>query len=93
MPISNDELKEYIDDIYSHLEYVFAITQRMEEKIKNEEGDIDLFRKLSFYLTPNMNHWLNGMQTGNVKDLRETLERRMKEGTQDSTKKDKKKKK
>lgn len=57
----------------------FAISQKWQAEVQSTEGDSDLYRKLAFYLTPNLNHWINGMQAGNMKDLDELFKRRLDE--------------
>ncbi len=84
--IDNVELREFIEDIKSHLEYVLGETQYMQNKINELEGDSDLFRKLEFYLTPNINHWINGIQAGNIKDL-ESLEESRTEAAREEVRK------
>ena len=73
----SDILKNYVDNIESHLQTALAVATNMQQHVMNTEGDSDLFRKLSMYLTPNLTHWLSGPQPGNIKDLKETLARRL----------------
>lgn len=73
MPVSNERLKQYIDGLEDHLRYCLSATQQIQSEVQAAEGDSDLLRKFSFYLTPNLNHWINGEQAGNVKDLRSVL--------------------
>lgn len=68
--------KHYIDHIEDHLRTALKLAQMMEADIQESEGDSDLFRKVSFYLVPSLNHWLIGAQAGNIKDLRDCLARR-----------------
>lgn len=77
MPIDNDRLKVYIEDINGALKLAFDNARRLQAEVQNTEGDSDLFRKLSMYLTPNINHWITGEQAGNVKDLKSVLEQRL----------------
>jgi hypothetical protein len=77
MQIENEKLKKYIDDLTTHLNNAFTTSQIMQTEIQNVEGDSELFRKLSFYLTPNLNHWINGVQAGNIKDLESMLNERI----------------
>ena len=73
MPVSNESLKTYIDQLEGHLKLALSMTIVMQNEVQANEGDSDLLRKFSFYLTPNLNHWINGEQAGNVKDLRSVL--------------------
>lgn len=73
-------LKNYRDNIESHLEYSLAIAQNMQQVVFTEEGDSDLNRYLSFYLIPALTHWTTGAQAGNMKFLKELLDRRESEG-------------
>ena len=68
-------LEKFVNDIESHLQAALASSQNMQVHVQNTEGDSELFRKLAFYTTPNFSHWISGMQSGNVKDLKETLKR------------------
>ena len=72
-----DEYEEYlknnVKDLRNYLESAFYLAQKMQIDIKEKEGDSDLFRKFAFYLTPNLNHWINGLQAGNIKDLEITI--------------------
>ena len=69
----------YIDSIEDHLRSAFTLAQYMEKDLQELEGDSDLFRKVSYYLVPSLNHWLVGAQAGNIKDLRDTLAKRFEE--------------
>lgn len=71
-----DVLKNYVDNIESHLQHALAVASNLQQHVMETESDTDLFRKLSMYLTPNLTHWLTGPQPGNIKDLRELLARR-----------------
>jgi hypothetical protein len=73
---TEDKLKNYTDHIASHLETALQLALQMQQLTMDSEGDSDLYRKLAFYLTPNLNHWVSGPQAGNVKDLRELFARR-----------------
>ena len=70
-----------IDNLLSHFEYHFKTALTMAEEMKkcvmDVEGDSDIHRKLQMYTIPNLTHWLNGAQAGNIKDLKETLARRI----------------
>ena len=70
-------LKNYVDNIESHLQHALAVANAMQQHVMDTEGDSDLHRKLCMYLTPNLNHWIVGAQAGNIKDLKETLARRL----------------
>lgn len=76
MQIDNDILKNNIDNIKHHLESALKLSQSMQVEVQNAEGDSELFRKFSIYLTPSLNHWINGMQAGNMRDLNEVLKLR-----------------
>lgn len=93
MNIDNDRLKTYIDNIDSALRSALTLSQQLQSEIQTTEGDTDLFRKLAMYLTPNMNHWIDGLQAGNVRDLRLVLEQRTPRIEQPKEKKKKKSKK
>lgn len=69
----SDATKNYIDYIEDHLKAAFDNAQMLEKYLEETEGDSDLFRKVSFYLVPSLNHWLVGAQAGNIKDLRDAL--------------------
>jgi len=71
-----EKLKEYKDAIDMHLQAAFRAAAEMQAVVSESEGDSDLFRKLAFYLTPNLNHWINGAQAGSMKDLGELLSKR-----------------
>lgn len=49
-----------------------------QARVHAEEGDSELFRKLSMYLQPNLKHWIDGAQCGNVMDLTKYYERQPK---------------
>jgi hypothetical protein len=70
-------MQESLEQIRQHLEIALAIAQRWQVEVQNTEGDSDLFRKLAFYLTPSLAHWINGAQAGGMKDLEETFARRL----------------
>jgi hypothetical protein len=61
--------------IKSYLEDAHRIAAKWQQDVYAVEGDSALFRKLSAYLTPNLQHWISGAQAGNVKDLEETLKK------------------
>lgn len=71
-----EKLKEYKDTIDMHLNAAFRAAAEMQAIVSDSEGDSDLFRKLAFYLTPNLNHWINGAQAGSMKDLDTTITKR-----------------
>jgi hypothetical protein len=50
-------------------------------RVQANEGDSELLRKLKMYLVPNMKHWLDGAQNGNVLDLEKYFERIQKENS------------
>lgn len=75
-----------LDQIKKHLQSALDLSQAWQTKVQTEEGDTDLTRKLAFYLTPNLNHWLHGQQAGNMKDLEELFKKRDEKAT-DQTKK------
>jgi|SRR5690606_29642644 len=77
-----DKIKNYVDHIDDHLSMALNLAQKMQELVLETEGDSDLNRKLAFYLIPNLTHWIVGAQAGNMKDLKETLARRL--ATQES---------
>lgn len=81
MNIDNKELEEFIKDIDSHISHVYAKSRTMQDLVQQAEGDSDLYRKLSFYLTPSMHHWLEGLQAGNIRDLQELLNSRSGSGS------------
>jgi hypothetical protein len=72
-------IKNYIGDIQDHLKSALALSQQLQSRVQEVEGDSDLYRKLAYYLTPSLNHWIEGLQAGNIKDLNELLDRREKE--------------
>ena len=78
MEQSPEKLKEYKDAIDMHLQAAFRAAAEMQSIVSDSEGDSDLFRKLSFYLTPNLNHWINGAQAGSMKDIDSLLTKRQK---------------
>jgi hypothetical protein len=73
----SDTMKHYVDNIEDHLKTALANAQMLQAHILETEGDSDLHRKLAFYLTPALIHWVDGAQAGNMKDLKETLNRRL----------------
>jgi hypothetical protein len=75
----NGIMKNHKDNIHSHLEIAFNLAQQMQVEVQNQEGDSDLYRKLACYLVPGLNHWINGPQAGNMKDLDELFKRRVDE--------------
>jgi len=77
-----DKIKNYVDHIDDHIAMALNLAQQMQAVVLETEGDSDLNRKLAFYLIPNLTHWVAGAQAGNMKDLKETLARRL--ATQES---------
>lgn len=69
-------IENYIDNIDNHLQAALSNALILEKHLETVEGDSDLYRKIAFYLSPSLNHWLIGAQAGNIKDLRELLARR-----------------
>ena len=76
--LTPEKLKEYKDSIDAHLQNAFRAAAEMQALVSESEGDSDLFRKLAFYLTPNLNHWINGGQAGGMKDIDALLSKRLK---------------
>jgi len=76
MQQNNDSLKAHITNIQNHLEYALDVAKRMQDEVQTSEGDSELFRKISYYLAPNLNHWINGAQSGSIKDLESLLKSR-----------------
>lgn len=74
----SDIIKNYIDHIEDHLNVARENAILLQTHVQETEGDSDLHRKLAFYLTPSLNHWIEGAQAGNMKDLRELLDNREK---------------
>jgi hypothetical protein len=87
MQVDNEKLKIYITELEKHLHSAFNVTRMMQIEVQNTEGDSDLHRKFAMYLTPNLDHWINGLQAGNVKDLKAVLEERMAPPKQEKKKK------
>jgi hypothetical protein len=58
-----------IDELDYHLKMAFNSALKMA----NEEhpGDDDVGRTLRFYTIPNLKHWIDGAQAGNLKHLHE----------------------
>lgn len=71
-----DVVRNYIARIEENLNAALSNTLLLQKHVEEIEGDSDLYRKLAFYLSPNLNHWISGVQAGNMKDLRELLNRR-----------------
>ncbi len=63
----------YLKDIKESLLKAQASAHAMQTMLQTTEGDTDLFRKLAYYMTPNLHHWLNGLQAGGIKDIEATL--------------------
>lgn len=76
MPTTHEELNRYRGDIVSNLQMALNAAINMQQLVHDTEGESDLYRKLAFYLTPSLQHWLTGAQAGNMKDLAETFWRR-----------------
>lgn len=70
-------LQNYIDNIEDHLKTAAAIALHLQTYVLQTEGDTDLFRKLSYYMVPNLNHWIDGSQAGSIKDMKEALAQRV----------------
>jgi len=70
-------LHNYIENIEDHLKTAAAIAQHMRDHVFQTEGDSELFRRLSYYTVPGLNHWIEGSQAGSAKDLKECLARRL----------------
>lgn len=68
--------KNYIEHVEDHLNTALANAVLLQKHIQETEGDSDLYRKVSFYLIPTLNHWLHGAQAGSMKDLRDALNKR-----------------
>jgi hypothetical protein len=73
MQQKTDTIKNHITNIQNHLEYALDVAKRMQDEVQAGEGDSELFRKISYYLVPNLNHWINGTQSGSIKDLEALL--------------------
>jgi hypothetical protein len=72
-----DVVKNYIDHIENSLSIALSNALLLQKHVEETEGDSDLYRKLAYYLSPSLNHWMTGAQAGNMKDLRELLNRRI----------------
>ena len=72
----DEQLKNYTDNIAGHLQSALQLALQMQGAVIHTEGDTDLHRKIAYYLIPNLNHWIEGTQAGNVKDLRDLLAKR-----------------
>jgi len=70
---ASEEYKNYLEQIKYHLEVSLTLAEKMQEKVQGNEGDSDLYRKLAFYLRPNLHHWIHGTQAGGIKDLNTLL--------------------
>ncbi len=71
-------IKHHVDQIAEHLDKALGNAVQLQEHVLATEGDTDLYRKLAFYLTPSLQHWLTGAQAGNMKDLNDLLDKRAK---------------
>lgn len=72
------ELKVYVNAIEEKFQSALTLAIQLQAHIEQTEGDSDLHRKIAYYLVPNLNHWINGSQTGNIKDLNELIGKRKK---------------
>jgi len=90
MPLTIEELLEYVKVIDTSLKTAQQHALKLRHVVQQQEGDSDLYRKIEFYTVPNLTHWIEGLQAGNVKDLFDTLNGRL---PKVETKKEKKKKK
>lgn len=77
MITSQQLIQKYVNDIEEYLTIALVNASNLQSLIHETEGDSDLHRKLQMYLVPNLNHWIYGAQAGNIKDLKETLARRL----------------
>ncbi len=84
--LDNEVLKNYIDNIDNHLSTALNLAIQLQTAVQNTEADGELLRKMTAYLTPNLNHWVNGMQAGNIKDLRQVLAKRLAEQSKNAVK-------
>ena len=75
-PYKKVNMSTELNLIKSYLEDAHRIAAKWQQDVYAVEGDSALFRKLSAYLTPNLQHWISGAQAGNVKDLEETLSKK-----------------
>lgn len=64
-----------------------SIAQQWQDRVQSEEGDSDLYRKLAYYLTPNLLHWVTGKQAGSMEDLDELVKRRVRDSKSNANKK------
>lgn len=58
-----------IASIETHLQAALGDAINLQAHVMAEEGDSDLYRKIAFYLVPSLQHWITGVQAGNMKDL------------------------
>jgi len=72
----DDVIKKFIEDIDVALNTALVNAQHLQQSVQKTEGDSELYRKLAFYLVPNLNHWVSGAQAGSVKDLKDLMARR-----------------
>lgn len=73
---TKEQLKNYTDNIAGHLNVALNLALQMQQLVAETEGDSDLYRKLAYYLTPNLSRWVSGAQAGNMQDLYELFARR-----------------
>ncbi len=59
--------------IRSYLQDAHRLATQWQQAEYAAHGDSALFRKLSAYLTPNLQHWVTGAQAGSIKDLEQHL--------------------
>jgi hypothetical protein len=71
-----ETIKNYVGHINDGLEKALANALHLQQHVHATEGDSDLYRKLAFYLTPSLQHWLSGPQGGSMKDLNDLLDKR-----------------
>jgi hypothetical protein len=75
--MDNERYKEQVKDIRDRLQSVKISAELLKDDVNKAEGDSDLYRKLSMYFIPNLAHWLDGLQAGNVRDIENTIEERL----------------
>jgi hypothetical protein len=64
-----------LQQIKANLAQAYLAAGLWASRVKAGEGDSELYRKLNMYLVPNMKHWLDGAQCGNMMDLEKYFER------------------
>lgn len=75
-----DFVKDRVELIRKNLENALFIADELQGTVYRTEGESDLHRKLTAYLMPNLEHWMHGVQAGNIKDLEDLIEKRKKMG-------------